>query len=35
MLSRAGYSRLFDIKNAMRRLEATGAEIVGSVLSHF
>ena len=35
MLSRAGHSRLFDIKNAMRRLEATGAEIVGSVLSHF
>jgi protein-tyrosine kinase len=35
MLTRAGHSRLYDIKNALRRLEATGAEIVGSVLSHF
>ncbi len=35
MMSRAGHSKLFDIKNSLRRLEATGAEIVGSVLCHF
>lgn len=35
LLSRANVSRIVEVKDLVRRLHNTGAEIIGSVLSHF